>query len=336
MSTLKNTRIKIKQYILLKLKMRKLRRYSFLTRQFVLRKLNLSYNERILEVRLKGGLSNKLICLFSACDIAIKQNASILEPTFGWKREILFSDIYDLDYFNKSMSIYNNGKDLIISKELIRENPTLKKRVRFNYIDLWAYKYDSIKEENNLCILDEDTIRLKVLRSLKLKNEHLQIVDNFTEIYNQTAIQVRIESDWVRYNNHKKVGNNEILLISLEDLLLMIKDFGIKKFFFTSGENQEKILIKAKEYGYDSFYYFNSSLEYEVNAAINFELCCRAKSFIGLSRSTYSNLITLKRSVFLSNNDNYIYNYDNQILKRVDKGIQMVAELSVKKETILL
>ncbi len=335
MSTTQNTIDKIKEYILLKLKMRKVRRYSFIARQYILRQVKLSYNERILEVKLKGGLCNKLMCLFSACDIAIKQNATILEPIFGWKEKILFSDIYDLDYFNKSMAKYNNGKDIIVSREQIRRYPALKKRFRFNYIDLWTYEYDTIKEQNNRIVLDKDSMRLKVLRALKLKREHSQVVDEFTDIKEKAALQVRIESDWVKYNTHKKVEKDEILLISVDDLFPMIKSFGIQEFFFTSGENQEMILSKSKEYGFESYYFFNPAFEYEINAAINFELCCKAKSFIGLSRSTYSGLITLKRSALLSNENNYIYNFDNKILKRIDKGIQMVAELSVTKETII-
>ena len=51
---------------------------------------------------------------FSACDIAIKKNIKILEPVFGWKKEILFSDIYDIEFFNNKMKKFNNGEDIMI------------------------------------------------------------------------------------------------------------------------------------------------------------------------------------------------------------------------------
>ena len=67
------------------------------------------YRGKYLGIHLQGGLSNKLHCLVSACDIAINEKSSIIEPFFGWEKKILCSEIYDLDYFNMKMSEYTNG-----------------------------------------------------------------------------------------------------------------------------------------------------------------------------------------------------------------------------------
>jgi hypothetical protein len=83
-----------------------------------------------------------------------------------------------------------------------------------------------------------------------------------------------------------------------------------------------------------SNFYFNPELEYETNAAINFEICSQSNKFIGLSRSTFSNLITLKR--FLNGKDHsYIYNLNNKILKRMDAGLQPEAKNAVLKKTVI-
>ena len=64
----------------------------------------------------------------------------------------------------------------------------------------------------------------------------------------------------------------------------------------------------------------------------SFDICCNSKKFIGITRSTFSNLITLKRS--LKNKDeNYIYNIIDTIDKRVDKGLQADAFQSITKYT---
>ena len=66
--------------------------------------------------------------------------------------------------------------------------------------------------------------------------------------------------------------------------------------------------------------YFDKNIEVEINSAINFEICSRAKYFIGISRSTYSNLISMKRAL-MNKNISFIYNYNNTIYRRIDKGL---------------
>ena len=69
-----------------------------------------------------------------------------------------------------------------------------------------------------------------------------------------------------------------------------------------------------------------------INAAINFELFCMTNIFIGNSRSSFSNMISLKRYLINNESNSYIYNYKKKILKRVDNGIYANGNLSVNKE----
>ena len=104
---------------------------------------------------------------------------------------------------------------------------------------------------------------------------------------------------------------------------------------FTTGENQKLVQNKMSSKDIKGDYVFNKSLEYEINAAINFELCCRANKFIGLTRSTFSNLISLKR-VLINKNQSYIYNLNNEIYLRVDKGLHPDPENAINNQVQLV
>ena len=99
--------------------------------------------------------------------------------------------------------------------------------------------------------------------------------------------------------------------------------------------NQNEIKTTLKLNNINSDYYFDKNVEYEINAAINFELMCKAKNFIGLSRSTFSNLITLKRHL-LNNNNSFIYNYNNQIIERLDKGLHPDGKSAVTNTVLIV
>ncbi|WP_345006041.1 hypothetical protein [Snuella lapsa] len=282
-----------------------------------------------LEVKLQGGLCNKLHCLFSACDLAIKNNYVLVEPYFGWKKKILFSDIYDIKHFNDYMRKYNKGQDLIVSQKRLKYNVHIRNNVLKNDKDLYEYAVKLLDEQRVNKEMSKGSMNILALKALKLQERYLDIVEKYTQEKDYVALQIRTESDWVEYAKYKVVEKGENLLVDISKLVEMIQavDFG-KKFFFTSGENHEYLFKTLKKSNYEAVYFFNEEYEYEINAAINLEICCHAKDFIGLSRSTYSNLISLKRA--LMNNDNsYIYNLGDRIYKRRDKGLQTNARDSI-------
>lgn len=281
----------------------------------------------ILQIKLKGGLCNKLFCLFSACDIAIKKNIKILEPVFGWEKKILFSDIYDIEYFNNKMKEFNNGENIMIPF-----NEKNKYKIIKNTIDLWSYSEKIISKQRKNNQINKNCMMIAVLNSLKLNNINTNIYKTFEKIENKNALHIRIESDWIRYSQgkNKKKKNNEIYLINCDNLISMYTHKFKDNLFFTTGQNQLNIQKKFSKQKINSEFLFNKNLEYEINAAINFEICSKAKIFIGLSRSTFSNLISLKRCINGINNS-YIYNFKNNLILRKDKGLHCDPKKSVKK-----
>ena len=285
----------------------------------------------ILEIKLNGGLCNKLFHLFSACDIAKKNNIKILEPNFGWTRKILFSDIYDIDFFNEEMKKNNNGEIIMIPL-----NRKQKYNIKKNNDNLWSYSEKILAVQRKKNKLNADCMNIAVLKSLKLNKSNEDILKSFIGIEKLNALHIRIENDWIQYAKKNKCKSNQLLLIDVDTLINLYKDkWSLDDVFFTTGENQNNIVKKFTENNIKSQFMFNNKLEYEINAAINFELCCQAKIFIGLTNSTFSNLISLKRNL-INKNNSFIYNLKGKIKVRVDKGLHFNPEDATNKNVEIL
>jgi len=284
-----------------------------------------------LQPQLSGGLCNKLFCLFSACDIAIKNNISIIDPIFGWKRKILFSDIYDIDYFNESMKPYFNGSNIIVKNEDVQPNSQVK---RLDW--LWEYSENVLKQQRENGVMEKDCMNIAVLKALKLHKKYDYIIDIFGT--QEVGIHIRIENDWVNHcKENTSFPKEESVLIDINNLIEIYKKSSIYNdfLFFSCGESQDSIINSFEKSNITSRYYYNSDFEYEINAAINFEILVNCNIFIGLTRSTFSNLISCKRAL-IGNDNSYIYNYNNKIIRRVDKGLQPYPDLSITKITSII
>ena len=290
-------------------------------------------NRNLIQARLIGGLCNKLYCLMSACDIAIKKNYKIIDPEFGWIEKKMFSDIYDLEYFNESIEKITGVKDLIVkSDDQINE----KKIIR-TQLDLWEHseKLLSVSRESNKIFLNSPMVF--VLKSLRLNKNLQDILDN--QLNNKIVVQFRVESDWQNHVKHHDFNyRNEIPFSDSNDIIKMLrvkfKDFN--EVFFTTGEKHTEIERLLSDERIKSNYFYDSTLEYEINAAINFEIIANSDIYVGISRSTFSNLLTLKRQLLLENNNNYIYNYNNEIVLRNDFGLYPHPFDSINKTPILI
>jgi len=278
------------------------------------------------------GLCNKLHSLFAACCISIANNVVLIEPEFGWTRPVLFSTIYDIDYFNRVFHSYTGGRDIMVRRNEIPAGAVIYE----NNVKLFDYNELILYRQRKECIIRDTDMSYIVLRALKLNSCYDDILSKYNVQY-MTAVHIRIENDWIRHSKDQTIKENELYLINIHTLFDMYKNDGnfSTRLFFTTGENQKDVIDALTTYGYTGEYYYDENLEYEVNAAINFELCVRAKEFIGLTRSTYSNLITQKRSM-LGKEDSYIYNYNGKIYPRIDAGLQPEPYDSVHKKTNIM
>lgn len=286
---------------------------------------------KILKVDFVGGLCNKLFDLFAICDIAIKNKIQIADPLFGWpKKDVYFSEIYDLDFFNKEMRKFNNNEDIIISKDDFSNYEIINN----NQYKLGEYSQNILRNQREKYNMNKECMNIIVLKYLKLNSKYDYILDKYN--MGKTAFHIRIENDWRQYATYKKVPKNETLLIDVRKLFRMFRKSEINEnnIFFTIGMAHENLSSFLKSNNFSPEYFFDKNYKYEVNAAINFELCCRAKNFVGISRSTFSNLVTLKRYI-LGNDNSYIYNYRDSIRKREDKGLHCEAEKSIKNVNII-
>ena len=85
---------------------------------------------------------------------------------------ILFSDIYDLNYFNDKMKKYNNGNNIMIPRsQKIFKILSNKKIIRINNINLWKYAVDVVEDQRINKKMSKDCMNIAVLKALKLKNQ---------------------------------------------------------------------------------------------------------------------------------------------------------------------
>lgn len=294
--------------------------------------------EEIFNFRLTGGLCNKLFCLMSACHISIANKKKFAEPSFRWgKQKALFSEIYDIDYFNCVMKKYNRKQPLMLR---LSEISKLKYDVKnCAKVRLFTYSNKILRKQRSSNTMSMKCMNVVVMRALRLNPKYQKISDTFLNIHNEIAVHFRIETDWKKYNIRKGIRfqrNNEVLLIDKNKLLGLIHEkYKNENIFFTTGENHLVLQNDFKNLGMESNFYFNPTFNYDINAAINFDICSKAKHFIGLSRSTFSNLITLKRTLE-GNEENYIYNHGAVLKKRVDAGLQCDGQNAITFKTVFV
>lgn len=272
----------------------------------------------VIRISMVGGLNNKLIRLENTVGFAVENNLRIIEPKFGWydtTEEEKFSNLFDLNFFNENIEDKCGVSDILIPRSEYLGNEEKYKIVK--HIKCVAGGRPRADDP----FWESSTIELKtnVMGSLRPSSKIENIIQK-NSCDQLVAVQLRIEKDWkqwTRRNRRLVRDNNEHVLISQEEFIEMFKNSELfsENIFFTTGVKQTDIQEKFESFDIDSRFFYDDSLGFETNATINFFLCIGAKSFIGMTRSTFSQNIFFCR--YLNGDCNsYFYNYGNQLHKK--------------------
>jgi hypothetical protein len=203
--------------------------------------------------------------------------------------------------------------------------PNRNQSVTLSGKQLWTMSEQTIDNSRKLEQISRQDTLVRLLAALRLNSSNqVRAQQIISSPY--MAIHQRSESDWVKYSKTKVLPGNESLYTSPEQVYRMCQQmkFSPNKIFISTGDNHTLLQKIWKNYSITTFH--DKSIEYEINAAISFDRCCHATIFIGHSRSTFSNLITMKRELLLGKTDNYIYNVKgNQLVRRYDRGVHCEA-----------
>jgi hypothetical protein len=271
------------------------------------------------------GLFNKIIYLSGVVRFCLQnQNVRLIEPLYKIginhhtcdDKGILFSEIFDIDYFNKKME---NIFYMIPKKDALIYNLNIES-LPHDYANIYGWniehgEYIDIATNKNI-ISVEDNILLKVLNALKLNKINLNIVKEQINILgnNYNAIHLRTESDWP--NSWNKITNDKIVELYKNSHIYDKTN----SMFFSTGESHNEIQQLFNNINVKNHTFENKYLLYDLKTAISYTLCLLSNVFVSHTYSTFSSLITMQRELSYKNFNNYSYNHI-YIYKRIDRGL---------------
>lgn len=313
---------------------------------------------KYLKAELIGGLCNKLFCFFSAVDIAIAGGYILIEPYFGWKRNITMSSVWNVEKLLNGIPELMWCRTEVFQQANIGSDSILYK----SGSELWAYSENNLIKQRDECVLKRNVdICCRVLALLE-PSEY--VMKQYNPVYNgiessaqcdaigikellnnKVAVHFRTESDWQAYSVRKQkrmLGYEHCWTDNKDICNMVVSTFGKDcEVYIVSGEHGDEIINMFLDMNVKSEYNYKNELEYEQNAAMHWWICCNAgRGFVGLSRSTFSNLICLRRELDRVTGGCWIYNYwadgDKKLQRRVDAGLQPVAYDSITKVTNII
>lgn len=302
--------------------------------------------QKYLKVELIGGLCNKVYCFLSAVAIALANGYILIEPEFGWKTKVKMSLVWNVDKLRAGIPELKWCSTEVFQLSNVPPDS-------INYIsgaELWNYSEANLRMQRESCVLNRnEDIGCRVVALLEPAECVITSYNGFgndtDNLLNSIAVHFRTESDWQAYSVRKqrRMPEHEHCWTDNNDICnMVISEFGKDLVvYIVSGEHGDTIKTILGDMGVKSKYHYKTELEYEQNAAMHWYLCCLAGGgFVGLSRSTFSNLICLRRELERMNGGCWIYNYwsdgDKKLRRRVDAGLQPEAYNSITRVTNII
>lgn len=297
-----------------------------------------------------AGLNNQKFALLGLCLLAKAGEGRVLLPKYivdlnssdvNASKYIAFDAVFDHQDFKEFLKRWDLFGDDQSRDELL----ILPWKKCFSR---GANALRRIRDKNN-----RDVFVCDFFKSLKANNEIKKKASEFLSFTGDDVLglQLRIEKDWhVHIDRKLYKGEVGFRHYTLQDILTKIVNNKIigcryKKILACCDIRslelppQELKFIAKEQFGIDLFFreidtnsFFNSGNI--KNAMLDFEICLNLESYVGLSHSTFSNLLCVTKSAiteFHAHPDHYIYNSsDDFVKKRYDFGTHSEPEKAIE------
>lgn len=294
-----------------------------------------------LEACLSGGLTNQKKMLLAAVRCAVKKNYTLIEP-YWQNPETLFSDVYDFKYFSDCLS-----PDLkTISREKLNNisNPKVSSIGANELWDLQRELKQQVRQMQLLFLPNDIETRFWVAFQLSSPlQDTMKLITDHYQNKHWACLHMRVEEDWLEYSQKKDVPEYEESIYispakirdklfatsfeqSIEAVYLAISPTGRHEDPYKDWESHiAPVHDKSNMLKHHSW---SNAIQ---SSAIDFEVSCVADIFIGTTRSSFSNAVTLQRMLNLQESS-FLYNFiGNKCLKRYDGGLYPDAKKAIDK-----
>lgn len=279
------------------------------------------------------GLSNKIIYLSGIVRYCQKHpRTRLVEPVFRIgvhhhtrdEDGILFSDIFDIAYFNKKLE----GFFYMVPRDRI--DPDRIEALPHHYANEYGWDVEHDEYIYRMAARDEitvhDNVLLRVLGALRLNRENREILRKELMILGKkyNAIHIRNESDWP----------DDWVKMSTYRIVRMYRESGLDgggMLFFSTGESHHRVSRLLDKNGIRNRTFSDDEMKYDLKTAIAFAVCLFSDVFISHTYSTFSSLIVMQRELMLRKRRNYSYNH-TRIYRRVDRGLHYKKNIESGKD----